>query len=63
DVPETHMIYGGADERSQAEWLSAIFGGAPIGEDPASSQQADDADEDIDVTVILGADTRDLIGR
>ncbi len=62
DVPETHMIYGVAEERFKAEWLSATFGGAPIGEDPAS-QQADDADEDIDVTVILGADARDLIGR
>jgi LytR cell envelope-related transcriptional attenuator len=65
DVPETHMTYGVDEERAKAEWLAAILGGVPIGEDPASQQvdDADDADEDIDVTVILGADARDLIGR
>src|SRR5215207_2212793 len=64
DVPETHMTYGVAEERVGAEWLAAILGGVPIGEDPAS-QQGDDADEDddIDVTVVLGADAPDLIGR
>jgi hypothetical protein len=64
DVPETHMTYGVAEERVGAEWLAAILGGVPIGEDPAA-QQGDDADEDddIDVTVILGADAPDLIGR
>ena len=64
DVPETHLTYGVAEERVGAEWLAAILGGVPIGEDPAS-QHGDDADEDddIDVTVILGADAPDLIGR
>ena len=64
DVPETHLIYGVAEERLEAEWLAAVLGGVPIGQDPAS-QPADDADEDedIDVTVILGADAPDLIGR
>jgi hypothetical protein len=40
------------------------LGGVPIGEDPASQQGGDaDEDDDIDVTVILGADAPDLIGR
>ncbi|HET6835817.1 MAG TPA: LytR C-terminal domain-containing protein [Acidimicrobiales bacterium] len=62
DETETLMLYGRADLRDKALWLAAGFGGAQVERDPAASGGATDDDE-IDVTVILGADARDLIGR
>jgi hypothetical protein len=62
DETETLMLYGRPDERDMALWLATGFGGARIEPDPAASGEATDDDE-IDVTVILGADAPDLIGR
>jgi hypothetical protein len=62
DETETLMLYGRADLRDKALWLAAGFGGAQVERDPAASDGATD-DDGIDVTVILGADARDLIGR
>ena len=62
DETETLMLYGRPDERDMALWLATGFGGGRIEPDPAASGEATDDDE-IDVTVILGADAPDLIGR
>jgi hypothetical protein len=62
DETETLMLYGRADGRAKAVWLAAGLGGAQVERDPTASGGATDDDE-IDVTVILGADARDLIGR
>jgi hypothetical protein len=56
------MLYGRADQRDKAHWLAAGFGGGQVEQDPGASGGVSDDDE-IDVTVILGADARDLIGR
>jgi len=63
DETETLMLYGRADQRDKALWLAAGFGGARVERDPAVSGGAADDDDEIDVTVILGADARDRIGR
>jgi LytR cell envelope-related transcriptional attenuator len=62
DETETLMLYGRPDQRDMALWLAAGFGGGRIELDPAATGEATDDDE-IDVTVILGADAPDLIGR
>jgi LytR cell envelope-related transcriptional attenuator/LytR_cpsA_psr family len=62
DETETLMLYGRADQRNEALWLAGGFGGGQVEQDPAALAGAADDDE-IDVTVILGADARDLIGR
>ena len=61
DETETLMLYGRADQRDMALWLATGFGGGQIERDPAASGEV--ADDEIDVTVILGADAPDLIGR
>jgi LytR cell envelope-related transcriptional attenuator len=62
DETETLMLYERADQRDKALWLAGVFGGARVEPDPAGLGGAADDDE-IDVTVILGADAPDLIGR
>jgi hypothetical protein len=62
DETETRMLYGRADQRDTALWLAAGLGGGRVEPDPAASGGVTDDDE-IDVTVILGADAPDLIGR
>jgi len=62
DETETLMLYGRADQRDTALWLAAGLGGGRVEPDPAASGAVTDDDE-IDVTVILGADAPDLIGR
>jgi hypothetical protein len=62
DETETLMLYGGPGQRNMALWLATGFGGGRIELDQAASGEATDDDE-IDVTVILGADAPDLIGR
>jgi hypothetical protein len=62
DETETLMLYGNADQRNEALWLAGGFGGGKVEQDPAALGGAADDDE-IDVTVILGADAPDLIGR
>jgi LytR cell envelope-related transcriptional attenuator len=62
DEAETRMLYGSQDQRDQAAWLAAGFGGGRVERDQAVTGDAADEDE-IDVTVILGDDARDLIGR
>jgi hypothetical protein len=61
DETETLMLYGRPDQRDMALWLATGFGGGRIEPDPAASGEA--TDDEIDVTVILGADAPDLIGR
>ena len=61
DETETLMLYRSADLRDEALWLAAGLGGARVERDPAAASGA--TDDEIDVTVILGADARDLIGR
>jgi hypothetical protein len=61
DETETLMVYGRPDQRDKALWLATMFGGGQIEPDPAASDEV--ADDEIDVTVILGADASDLIGR
>jgi hypothetical protein len=62
DETETLMLYGRPDQRDMALWLATGFGGGRIEPDRAASGEVTDDDE-IDVTVILGADAPDLIGR
>jgi hypothetical protein len=61
DETETLMLYRSADLRDKALWLAAGLGDARVERDPAAASGT--TDDEIDVTVILGADTRDLIGR
>jgi LytR cell envelope-related transcriptional attenuator/LytR_cpsA_psr family len=61
DETETLMLYGRPDQRDKALWLATGFGGGQIGPNPAASGEI--TDDEIDVTVILGADAPDLIGR
>jgi hypothetical protein len=61
DETETLMLYRSADLRDKALWLAAGLGGARVERDPASASGT--TDDEIDMTVILGADARDLIGR
>jgi hypothetical protein len=63
DETETLMLYGSPDQRDMALWLANGFGGGQIEPDPAASDEAAEDDDEIDVTVILGADAQDLIGR
>jgi hypothetical protein len=63
DEAETRMLYGSRDQRNKALWLAAGFGGAPIEQDSALAADPGAGDDEIDVTVILGDDARDLIGR
>lgn len=59
---ETLMLYGSPEHRDQALWLAAAFGGAGV-EQGAAAADGSVADDEVDVTVILGDDARDLIGR
>ena len=61
DEEETRLLYGSEAQRPAAEWLAAGFGDATVEADP--SLDGGETDDDIDVTVILGDDARDLIGR
>jgi LytR cell envelope-related transcriptional attenuator len=57
DVAETTVTYsGGGDRPGLATWIAAVLGTENIEELPP-------AEDEIDVTVILGDDARDLIGR
>ena len=57
DVPETTVSYsGGGNRPGLAGWIAAVLGTENIEELPP-------AEDEIDVTVILGNDARDLIGR
>jgi hypothetical protein len=67
-VTETTFTYHSPDERAAARRLADSFGVGTVDEDddgaPSStgSTAAEDADE-IDVTIVLGSDAQDLIGR
>jgi hypothetical protein len=66
-VSETTFTYSSRDERATARRLADAFGVGTVEEAdgaPAStgSTAAEDADE-IDVTIVLGSDAQDLIGR
>ncbi len=60
--PETRFVYGDPQE-DQARWLQASFGFGRL--EPAGGGQdgAMSTDDDIDVTVILGQDAGDTLGR
>ncbi len=60
--PETRFVYGDPQE-DQARWLQASFGFGRL--EPAGGGQdgAMSTDDDIDVTVILGQDAGDNLGR
>jgi hypothetical protein len=63
DEAETSVAYTGADREHQATWLAARLGGARVEETPGGEDSSVASDEEIDVTVILGNDAEDLIGR
>jgi hypothetical protein len=56
DVAETSVSYAGPEREALARWVAALFGLAGAEERPGG-------DEEVDVTVILGDDARELIGR
>ena len=56
DVAETTVSYSGADRLRLAAWVAAVLGTENLEELPP-------AEDEIDVTVVLGNDARDLIGR
>ena len=64
DVATTAIVYSGANKRLLAEYLGALASIADIEEVSGGDDTlASSSDDEIDVTVILGADARDLIGR
>jgi hypothetical protein len=63
DETETRILYGSPEQRDQARWLAAAFGGAAVEQDAAVADGSGTDDDEIDVTVILGDDAHDLIGR
>jgi hypothetical protein len=63
DEAETTVVYTGADLEHLATWLAARLGGAQVEEMPGGEDTSVASDEEIDVTVILGHDAEDLIGR
>ncbi len=56
DVPATTVSYPGPEREAFASWVAAVLGLPGAEEVPAG-------DEEVDVTVILGNDARDLIRR
>jgi len=66
-VAETTLTYTSPDERDEARRLADAFGVGTVEEaDQAPSSTggtADEAGAEIDVTIVLGWDARDLIGR
>jgi hypothetical protein len=62
-VAETTIDYSGADRRPLAERLAKASGIDNTEEMPAGDEKVPSSDDEIDVTVVLGRDARDLIGR
>jgi LytR cell envelope-related transcriptional attenuator len=63
DVGETSLVYTGGDHERFALWLQAVLEGGRVEEAPAGQDGSVASDDEIDVTVILGDDAGDLIGR
>jgi hypothetical protein len=63
DEAETTVAYTGADHKHLATWLAGRLGGTRVEETPGGEDTSVASDEEIDVTVILGHDAEDLIGR
>jgi hypothetical protein len=63
DEDETTVAYTGGEREHLATWLAARLGGARTDEATADEDASVASDEEIDVTVILGHDAEDLIGR
>jgi hypothetical protein len=63
DEADTRLLYGAPEHRPEAIWLAAHLGDAPVAQDPSLTEAGGGGDDEIDVTVILGRDARDLIGR
>jgi hypothetical protein len=63
DVTETSLVYTGRDREPLAVWLQTSLGGGRVDEVPAGQDEQVASDDEIDVTVILGDDAGDLIGR
>ena len=60
--PETRFVYGDPQE-DQARWLQASFGFGRLESAGGGQDGAMSTDDDIDVTVILGQDAEDNLGR
>jgi hypothetical protein len=56
DLTETTVSYAGAEHEVLAGWVAGLFG-------LTSTEVLPGADEEVDATVVLGEDARDLIGR
>jgi len=63
DVTETSLVYTGGDHERFALWLQGVLGGGRVEEAPAGQDGSVASVDEIDVTVILGDDAGDLIGR
>jgi LytR cell envelope-related transcriptional attenuator len=67
DVSETTFAYESSEQRDEAEQLADAFGvgsveeGGGASESPSATAAA--AEDEIDVTIVLGSDAQDLIGR
>ena len=62
-VDATTIDYSGADRRALAERLAKASGIRKTEAMPAGDEKVPSSDDEIDVTVVLGRDARDLIGR
>jgi hypothetical protein len=63
DVAETSLVYTGAEHEPLAVLLAERLGGGRIEEVRPGQDGPVASDDEIDVTVILGDDAGDLIGR
>ena len=63
DVPDSTIAYSGAGQEGLARWLGAQANIKHIEQISNGGDTVPASDEEIDVTVILGKDARDLIGR
>jgi len=61
--PETRHVYGGQAQANQARWLQATLGFGRLESVGTGQDGAVAPDDDIDVTVILGQDAGDTLGR
>jgi LytR cell envelope-related transcriptional attenuator/LytR_cpsA_psr family len=63
DVAETSFVSADADREPLAVWLKSLLGGGRVEQAPTGQDGQIPSDDEIDVTVILGEDARDLIER
>ncbi len=63
DVADTSLVHTGGETEALATWLQAILGGGRVDEASTGQDGQIPSEDEIDVTVILGDDAGDLIGR